>query len=701
MKIFLIICLINFVVADQCINGINTISGCSCYSGFINKICNTTNNCNNWISLDPLQSGPAPILTGIFNNNTLTLNIEFPFITNRLNSIISLGNKQDCSYPGQNWNKYLGNCTDIFSSNIEWKTGMNCDWNITVMNGWSIYNNILKITVYDKFSSIRTTNYNMQIQVTFKNQVTMQSILIVDSPIKISALISYQSLISNNQGIIFITTTVSYPFIFINPIITIPKGFTGNIIENSNKCKKDEQCVQIWILTLNINNMCKFDGLYTFNFSVGCRDNTGFNPQYPNCPNVNNTIITANILSEDFCNIFSLNVGLSGIQESFYDSLMTIKRQNFRQKDRIYFLITLSTNNQVNIFSSVITQIYIIQNNITIFLFKDSAITPYAGKSGLNTFSGKNTCYFYFDIDSGIISTGQISVFTTVKVQFSNKEMLYELSNNQDAYTSSNIFVSGVNNSNTPIIILDLLNIVVFSSYTFIFIIMFVKHNIFLFVDKKNIFIIIIISIIYSLIFISINIINVIHDFLNINELYKASTSILIFSHLFLLAIFGLTIDTLCKYYKFHTEKIKRYITVAEVINIIMIILQIMNVLASIPLYIIYGNLSLLITISVSMFLTLITSIPLIILFIKIIDIMIKMNIKFSWSKRGEHQIFNSYIAIFIFLILKLISYSMLILLINDIPYIYYAFVMFNWLTILMIIFMFNPIQKMNVLGLF
>ena len=697
MKIILIICLINFVIADQCINGVNTNSGCSCYSGYNGKICNTTNNCNNWITLDPLTSGPPPILNGIFNNNTLMLTINFPFITNRLNSIVSLGNKQDCSYPGQNWNKYLGNCTDIFSSNIEWKTGMNCDWNITIYdNGWSIYNNILKITVYDKFSSIRTTNYNMQIQVIFKNQVTVQSSLIVDSPILISAFISYQSLITNNQGIIYITTTVSYPFLFINPIITIPKGFTGNIIENPNKCKKDEQCVQVWILTLNINNMCKFDGLYTFNYSVGCRND------YPNCPNVNNTVISANILSEDFCNIFGLNIGLSGIQESFYDSNMLIKRQNFRQKDRIYFLITLSTNNQVNIFSSTITQIYIIQNNVTTFLFKDSAITPYAGKSGLNTFSGKNTCYFYFDVDSGIISIGQISVFTTVKVQFSNKEiMLYELNNNQDAYTSSNIFVSGVGGSNTPIIILDLLNIVVFSSYTFIFIIMIIKHNIFLFLDKKNIFIIIIISIIYSLIFISINIINVIHDFLNINDLYKASTSILIFSHLFLLAIFGLAIDTLCKYYKFHTEKIKRYITVTEVINIIMVVLQFMNVIASIPLYIIYGNLSLLITISVSMFLTLITSIPLVIIFIKIIDIMIKMNIKFSWSKKGEHQIFNSYIAIFIFLILKLISYSMLILLVNDIPYIYYASVMFNWLTILMIMFMFNPIQKMNVLGLF
>jgi hypothetical protein len=211
------------------------------------------------------------------------------------------------------------------------------------------------------------------------------------SPVIVQAAIDQQIFTTSatsppGTGFVRLMTVTQYPFQLISPVEILydTTKYQVTVISDSmngnTTCLNDgSNCIQYWDITvLPFTNVCDLDGIYYFNFTVGCLSSV-----ISTCPltanNSQGSIVFA-ITSENFCPQVVESIDLTGTFNSYQDPTHVIPKISFMQGQTAYFLVVVASL-KATITNTTVGDLVLIYGNGTQVLLYHNGATTSAGAS--------------------------------------------------------------------------------------------------------------------------------------------------------------------------------------------------------------------------------------------------------------------------------------------------------------------------------
>jgi len=267
------------------------------------------------------------------------------------------------------------------------------------------------------------------LRVSFQNSVLTSSSIRSFAPIVLESSISNQRVeTQSNTGLIELTTSVQWPFKYFNPSLTaFPAGFSITSVQEVfpngvDKCSTTEgdACVQVWRISFTLNSKCQLNGNWDWKFNQTC------NPAYTStCPvpsaGQTDTLGTS-LVSENFCSVAQVDIGLSAAITTFADETRTESKNAFLRNQIVYFRVD-TTSTSASLQTTLVDEIVTINQatNTTIFLYQGGAAQEAGTNAGVAVSNSVSStrAHFQFKVDqnSAPVAADQFQDYT-VRAKF-------------------------------------------------------------------------------------------------------------------------------------------------------------------------------------------------------------------------------------------------------------------------------------------
>jgi len=392
---------------EYCTNGVHLgTNQCSCLSGSTGPGCldDKTEACAPLPSVSPLQTEAVAELmlaSSFVTSDTFVFLIESPARNERYFESISLNQVPACSYPGPNFVKdfvAFPSCRDSFQGSFSIPQLVeNCSFTETLGDDFLALEGKIHVTAIDPMGFFRGRQIQRMTKSVLTLNINLPTVinletgnLTVLSPIETLLAVTFQSYdFDADQGVIQLTSSVQWPYFLQSPSLAqsaVPIGAT--LVSLSDlQCEQDvpdSPCSQV--TTLQINNLrsgeisCSLDGMYTFDWSYGCR--TGFSAP---CPLDGSEVLSSNITlaSEDYCSRVEVVSSLTGELKSYSDGTFTTEKIAFLAGERIYLKATLAAD--VTIQSILVWEVRVLMGGETYLIVENgSTASPFSVTLGYN-----------------------------------------------------------------------------------------------------------------------------------------------------------------------------------------------------------------------------------------------------------------------------------------------------------------------------
>eukprot|EP01130_Rhizamoeba_saxonica_P000771 TRINITY_DN1068_c1_g1_i1.p1 TRINITY_DN1068_c1_g1~~TRINITY_DN1068_c1_g1_i1.p1 ORF type:complete len:981 (-),score=299.06 TRINITY_DN1068_c1_g1_i1:47-2989(-) len=330
----------------------------------------------NWVVQDNLATyGPPTLRDAFFSDGNLNMHVDIPFTDGRGQIMVFLNEheiienndhltveKKQCVYPTSSFiHKTVEDCTDVFHFDMPWSRGQNCNWN-TNENGEAIgdpsevthtvYKGqvIARFVDYTTIEEFRFTQSVLRIKLRFQKYVAVTTEINVFNQPDIKAAITQQivAVELSDPAKIELVTVNEWPYTFVGPIVDGEPVFSEfpaskvaafDITETPCTEEQGSSCKQRWMNVMDLTeNACTLDGVYEYTWTQTCQDSLE-----EDCPIEDRSVnIEYTLQSENFCAEVAVEVGITGVMDSYEEDLTT-EKSSWVEGDRVYFVVEVSS----------------------------------------------------------------------------------------------------------------------------------------------------------------------------------------------------------------------------------------------------------------------------------------------------------------------------------------------------------------------
>jgi hypothetical protein len=413
-------------------NSSMTETNCQCDTDYFGP------NCQCFVPSDGLATDRPAILdpakSGFFQQDLLTLTLNISAKYHNTTIAFRYSSNQTCDFSNPNndiiWTTIFDpdNCVYVYQVTIPWGlSSPQCIVNRSVTPEWIIFTGQMDLVLYEALPPLKLPNQNIPItrllesplifQVIYPSSVTMNiGDPTIYSPVIVQAAIDQQIFTTSissppGTGFVRLMTVTQYPFHLISPFEILydttkyQVTITSDSANGNTTCLNDgTNCIQYWDITISpFTNVCDIDGLYYFNFSVGCLLSV-----VNSCPltsnNSHGSIMFA-VTSEDFCPQIVESIDLTGTFNSYQDPTHVVPKISFMQGQTAYFLVVVASQKATITNTTVGDLVLIYGNGTQVLLYHNGNTTP-AGASV--------NCIVHNDVITNTESSIQLELLPTL-----------------------------------------------------------------------------------------------------------------------------------------------------------------------------------------------------------------------------------------------------------------------------------------------
>jgi hypothetical protein len=344
-------------------------SFCACRSGFSGEDCATEvgGACSgSFGSVNVVATGHAPVSIDVFfDADVLNVGIVSPLVTERNYSLVfidnSVADNENCTYPGTYWSRSFSTCNDIFTGAMPWSDNDDCGWDLdNTSPSLAVYSSQMVVEHHDFVDPFGTRNSSEEVEritqhivpltISFPKNITINSAITVQSPVRLLAAISRQSVVASGaSATIELATNLLWPYQLTAFTITSNPGtatsYTPSLV--SNTCPNDgsSSCTQVFRIAIVTGSACTLNGNYALSWTLTCQQTGGVNPAQ--CAIQAGATATASlvVVSEDFCATISTVTPLSGSLAAFGDGAHSIPKTQYLVGQTLFFRATVISTN--------------------------------------------------------------------------------------------------------------------------------------------------------------------------------------------------------------------------------------------------------------------------------------------------------------------------------------------------------------------
>lgn len=408
---------------------------CTCFSGYGSADCGVKANpgCV-WNNVSQSYSGFYPVLNNAMTSLTgsnLRIQFRVPVVTQRRNATIYIQSKANssCIIPGLYGSNTIDQsypCANVFDLVLSWGMASYCGWNVRDLGDSLSYNGTIYYEANENLGDIRgypivrrvTSGVPMLIK--FMKRISFFTTIQLDSLMGLySALISTLYIPGPPVvGQIEILTALQAPYVVNTTlpmtVISAPPGMTPTFTLIQNEGCANSQCIQRFRLSLAVSTACSFTGTYVIGFKVSCQSGT--------CEDQDSSI-SVQVDSEDFCTQTTIDIGLTGTQQSFSSSAFNTLQSQFKYDETAFFRV-LTSSSQVALSTTRIMRVQWETSQTSKLLFSNFATTLDGQNQQFQTYGNGSTFATYgFKLDSrympvGTSNTTVFNISTVVEVRY-------------------------------------------------------------------------------------------------------------------------------------------------------------------------------------------------------------------------------------------------------------------------------------------
>jgi hypothetical protein len=418
-----------------CVDFTSGDSFCACRSGWAGNDCATEIDeqlaCT-FEELDNTAILDAPLsVVASYGSNVLTVVVKNPLVNGRnyTSILIDAAGNDDirCSYPGLYWTRDFDDCTDEFTGVMPWVNVSGCGW-VLDESDTEAYTYTANMIIdhhdwIDPFgnrtadSVDRETQHIVPLSISFDKYIDVTANIVVQSPVTLLAGITKQIIAPDRESAtIEISTNVIWPYKLTAPLLSLTPaldypnmGFAVAEQTGLADCPNTQGSTCSQAFTITIDPMgeatnCQITGDYQLSFTIDCQQTGGVDPAECAIDSSTNTATAdLSVVSENFCTVVSVDVGISGSLSTFQDNAYSVAKSQFLVGQKIYAHADVTSVN------ATLTSIDVVSVKIAtgvqapVILFTAPSTKPISSAAFTVDDEGANYAEFFFTLDNAFI----------------------------------------------------------------------------------------------------------------------------------------------------------------------------------------------------------------------------------------------------------------------------------------------------------